>query len=586
MFFSACLYIALAIFGFGLLFKVSSWFRYTINVEAQEITVFQRVYAAIKGIILTIFSSEILTLLRVFFLDVLFQGRILKEDVLRWFMHMCIFGGFILLLLMHALDAFITSTLFPDYSSTLNPFLFLRNLFGAFVILGLAIAAYRRFFQKQHRFVTNVMDHYAMMILAVVMVTGIFLEGSKIVSYTRYQGMVEDYADSDEKEELRALESYWVKSFGVVSPKLKGPFDENLLAQGKELHEMSCAACHSRPQWATMSYGVAKGLQPVAVGLDKINLSTVLWYIHFLSSFIGLAYLPFSRMLHIFTSPLSLLVNAVMDKEKSDLANIATRQIMELDACTHCGICSSRCAVAVSLGEIPNVNILPSEKIASLKAFAAGKKLSKQEFMSIQEGLYLCTNCYRCTAACPVGINLQDLWFDVRETLLQKGYPEFLILSPLSFYRGLKSDDIGDDRYRKPIQMARKAIEDEYKLPEMHNTIINSSHTQNNLKRMLRASVQGNTFSYCFTCTTCSTACPVVHNFEKSKDSLGLVPHQIIRAAIIGIPDLIFSSNMLWYCLGCYECQEHCPQGVRVTDVFYELKNLAIKHVKGKATNT
>jgi heterodisulfide reductase subunit C len=490
-----------------------------------------------------------------------------------------------LLLLMHALESFTTSALFTDYASTLNPFLFLRNLFGAFVIVGLAIAAYRRFFQKQHRFMATIMDHYAMMILAVVMVTGFFLEGSKIVSYTRYQSMVEDYADADEKEELRALESYWVKSFGVVSPHVKGPFDENILAQGKELHEMSCAACHSRPQWASMSYGVAKGLQPIAGGLDKVNFSTVLWYMHFLSCFIALAYLPFSRMLHIFTSPLSLLVNSVMDREKSDPANIATRQIMELDACTHCGMCSSRCSVAVSLGEIPNVNILPSEKIGSLKDFAAGKKLSEQKLMSIQEGLYLCTNCYRCTDVCPVGINLQELWFDVREALLQKGFPEFLVLSPFSFYRALRSDDIADGQYHGPIQIVRKAFEDEYKTPELNNTIINHSHMQKDLKKILRASVQGNTFSYCFTCTTCSTACPVVRNFEKAKNGLGLVPHQIIRAAIIGIPDLIFNANMLWYCLGCYECQEHCPQGVRVTDVFYELKNYAVKHVKEKAPN-
>jgi heterodisulfide reductase subunit C len=584
MFFNVSLYIALAIFGFGLLLKVSSWFRYTISIEASEITVTQRIFAAIKGIILTLFSPKILILLRVFFLDVLFQRKILKESFLRWLMHMCIFGGFMLLLLWHALDAFITSAFFEDYSSTLNPFLFLRNLFGVVVIVGLAIAAYRRFFQKQHRFVTTVMDHYAMIIVAVVMLTGFLLEGSKIVSHTRYQTMVEDYSDSDEEEELRALESYWVKKFGVISPNVKGPFDENMLAQGKELHEMNCAGCHSRPQWALMSYGVAKGFQPIAVTMDKINLSTVLWYIHFLFCFIGLAYLPFSRMFHILTSPLSLLVNAVLDREKSDLANIATGQIMELDACTHCGICSSRCSVAVSLGEIPNVNILPSEKIPSIKAFAAGKKLSEQELKSIQEGLYLCTNCYRCTVACPVGINLQDLWFDVREALLQRGYPEFLILSPFSLYRGLRSADI-EDHYQKPIEIARNSLEEERPSTDSQDDIITLSPVHKALKRTLRASVQGNTFTYCFTCTTCSTACPVVHSFEKSQDGLGLVPHQIIRAAIIGLPDLIFNSNMLWYCLGCYECQEHCPQGVRVTDVFYELKNLAIKHVKEKAPN-
>jgi heterodisulfide reductase subunit C len=44
----------------------------------------------------------------------------------------------------------------------------------------------------------------------------------------------------------------------------------------------------------------------------------------------------------------------------------------------------------------------------------------------------------------------------------------------------------------------------------------------------------------------------------------------------LGLKDLALGSRMLWYCLTCYQCQEHCPQGVKVTDIFYELKNLSV----------
>ena len=37
MFFSISLYIALAVFGLGLVYRVSSWFRYRIGVEAETI---------------------------------------------------------------------------------------------------------------------------------------------------------------------------------------------------------------------------------------------------------------------------------------------------------------------------------------------------------------------------------------------------------------------------------------------------------------------------------------------------------------------------------------------------------------------
>ena len=181
----------------------------------------------------------------------------------------------------------------------------------------------------------------------------------------------------------------------MVSPTTKGPFNKELLEAGKEAFEMSCAECHAREQSAFLSYGLSRIIKPLALGLDSAKIPILLWYIHFLACFIGLAYLPFSKMFHIFTTPLSLLANAVMEKEKSNPANIATRQLLELDACMNCGTCSMQCRVGVVFEEIHNVNILPSEKIPSIKALVAGKKLSDNEIRIMQEGLFLCTNCYQ-----------------------------------------------------------------------------------------------------------------------------------------------------------------------------------------------
>jgi heterodisulfide reductase subunit C len=417
-------------------------------------------------------------------------------------------------------------------------------------------------------------------ILAIIMISGFLLEGTKIVSYTRYQEMVEDWSDVDDEESFKALESYWVEKFGVVSPDLKGPFDAETLALGKELHEMNCEACHSRPQWAFISYGVAKIVSPLAVSLDKADVHTILWSLHFLACFVGLAYLPFSRMFHIIAGPLSLLANAVMDRERSDPANIATRQVMEMDACTHCGTCSLQCSVGVIFEQMQNVNILPSEKMASVKRFTADRIAKEGDIKRIQEGLYLCTNCYKCTLVCPVGINLQDLWFNMRETFIQDGHPEVYTLSTLSFYRGLRKDELDDRDYEKPLQQASQAMAEEYGLFDSQDTPIDLGSLDKSFEKDLRASVQGSSFSFCFTCTTCTSACPVACNYDNPPDALGLTPHQIMRATAMGLPDLIFRSKMLWTCLGCYQCQEACPQGVRVTDILYALKNMAIRRVK------
>jgi Fe-S oxidoreductase/nitrate reductase gamma subunit len=422
MFFTTSLYISLVIFGLGLLYKVSTWFRYKIGREAAAITPAERVTAAIKGIFLTLFSPKILTLLKAFILDGLLQVRILRENPLRWVMHICIYGGFMLLLLMHALDKFITAPLFPDYSATLNPFLFLRNLFFALIIVGLAISVYRRFIRRVSRLRSDAMDRYALIILAVIMVSGVLLEGTKIVSYSSYKSMVEEYSDSDEEQELKALESYWVRHFGVVSPQLKGPFEEDVLEQGQELHEMSCAGCHSQPQWAFVSYSAAKIIKPAALVFDKTGVSTFLWYVHFLACFIGLAYLPFSKFLHIIVSPLSLMTDSVMGSETLNQANVATKQAMELDACTRCKTCGLWCSVAASLDTIDNRDVLPSERIATLQSLAAKKEISHDQILEISSGTYRCTMCGRCTEVCPVGIGVKELWKGMREDLAKDGH--------------------------------------------------------------------------------------------------------------------------------------------------------------------
>jgi heterodisulfide reductase subunit C/nitrate reductase gamma subunit len=575
MVFTAFLYASLIIFAFGLIIRVWTWFSRTIGTSAKNIPASKRVSAAVKGIFGVVFSAKILTLIKVFILDVILQIRILKEDFLRWVMHLLIYAGFMLLLLMHALENFISKPLFTGYYSTVNPFMFLRDLFGFMVIVGIGIAIFRRFILKVPRLKTNVMDHYAIVILAVIMLSGVLLEGVKITSHTEYQAMVEDYAGLEEQDEIEALESYWVQNFGTVSPNVQAPFDEEVLSKGKDLHEASCMDCHSPPQWAFTGYATAKLIKPVALALDRAGTSTILWYIHFLACFMGLAYLPFSKMFHMFATPVSLLANAVMEKDTSDPANIATRQVMELDACMHCGTCSLRCSAAPAFDARGNDYILPSEKMTFLKSLAAGKKLSARKLSAIREGVYLCTNCDRCTVVCPAGINLKELWFTVREDLVQRAYPEPLMLSPFSFYRGLHRENISTQDYARPLTDASRAVAGKFE--QVMDPGMPISFEDRDIVELNRVLSTG-TFSYCFGCQTCTTVCPVVAEYENPMQTLGLLPHQIMNCLGLGLVEMASGPRMLWDCVTCYQCQEHCPQNVEITDIFFELKNLAARN--------
>jgi heterodisulfide reductase subunit C len=472
---------------------------------------------------------------------------------------MCIYGGFVLLLLMHGLDKLVTSALFDDYYPTLNPFMFLRDLFALVVIVGIAIAFCRRILSKRPRPKTIAVDYYALVILSIIMISGILLEGTKIVSHSMYQEMVDEYSGLEGPEELKALEAFWVKEFAVVSPNVKKPFDKNVLIDGEQLHEMSCAGCHSRPQWGFMGYGVAKAVSPIALPLGRANVHTLLWYLHFMACFFGLAYLPFSKFFHMIATPVFLLANAVMEEGESDPVNLATKQAMQFDACTHCGDCTTRCSVAVAFDEIPNPNILPSEKLAAFRFLLSGNGLSQQSLMKIQEGSYICTDCHRCTDVCPVGINLEDLWLNLNKHLAGLGYP-------------------------KPELWAREEIGADFDLKKLKDSTLSLTTVDKRFAGGLTGSTQAGTFTVCFGCQNCTNVCPVVGNYEDPKEVVGLLPHEIMHSLALKQKELALGSKMLWDCVTCYECQEHCPQGVRVTDVLYELKNLALRHLKEKET--
>jgi heterodisulfide reductase subunit C/nitrate reductase gamma subunit len=557
MFFSYTLYLSLIIFCIGLSYRVWTWFKTKIGPESAVFSVSDRATASAKAVIATLFSRRIFALLKVLVLDIILQIRFLREDFLRWLMHMLIFVGFMLLLLMHALDQFITKPLFHNYYSTVNPFMFLRDLFGLMVLAGLAIAVYRRVAIKKLRTITRFKDIYVIFILAVIIISGMVLEGAKITSYNKFTSMEQDYAGLDDEADIQALESYWVQNFGVVSPNVKGPFDEDVLLTGQDLHESNCMDCHSSPQWAFGGWAFANILSPVALTLDQAGGSNILWYIHFLACFLGLAYLPFSKFFHIFSTPIGLMVNEVYDRESAIPANAVTQKAMELDACTRCGTCSLHCSVAPVFSKISNINILPSEKLTAVKALAGNKQLDTKTLHAIQEGSFICTTCNRCTNLCPVGIDLQNLWLSSREDLVAKGFPE-----PQAWSRG-------DGAAKVATIMENVTDHNARHQPGGVSTI-----------KQLNLSDQAHTFSGCMKCMTCTVECPVVANYQNPSEALDLMPHQIMHALGLGLKEMVLGSRMIWDCLGCYLCQEKCPMGVNITDVLYELKNIAYNRLR------
>ncbi len=333
------LYIASAIFFIGLLYRLMAWFFKSVGTGEKDIPVSRKFFTGLEGILQSLFSIKFFSVLKVIIADVLLQIRILtdRKDSLAWIMHIMIFIGFVSLMIFHVFNI-------PENYSTLNPYMFLRNLMGLIGIIGFVMAIVRRSVIKKGTIKTGGADIFTLIILLVIFISGFMLEGLKITSHSDYKRMVEEYGDAEDVKGSIALEAYWVKNYSLVSPNIKEPVSSELLAQGKELNEQSCISCHSMPQSAFLSYAVAQGIKPAALGLDDAGIGKLMLFIHVISCLLGLAYIPFSKMFHVFSTPVSLVVAEVSD-DKQENEKITIRQMIELDGCSHGGACHEDCPV-------------------------------------------------------------------------------------------------------------------------------------------------------------------------------------------------------------------------------------------------
>lgn len=97
---------------------------------------------------------------------------------------------------------------------------------------------------------------------------------------------------------------------------------------------------------------------------------------------------------------------------------------------------------------------------------------------------------------------------------------------------------------------------------------IDMSKLDSGFRSEIQSMPNGDELSACFACSTCTAACPIANQWDYK-------PHQLIRMILLGMREEVLSSKEIWECLTCFQCQERCPQKVRVTDIIFDCKNLA-----------
>ncbi len=74
----------------------------------------------------------------------------------------------------------------------------------------------------------------------------------------------------------------------------------------------------------------------------------------------------------------------------------------------------------------------------------------------------------------------------------------------------------------------------------------------------------------CIQCGTCSGMCPL-------SPFMDYTPRQIIAMIRAGFKGEVLSSYTTWLCASCYSCTVECPKDIKLTDIMYAAKRLAIR---------
>ncbi len=322
--------------------------------------------------------------IRTMVVDVLAHRRFLR-DPFAGIMHLFIFWGFGILLLASALDAI---THYTNQHIIGTPYLWfslISDLGGILALLGIIMAAYRRYILKPERLNSVLDDGIGLALIAAILITGYMIEG------------------------LRQA------------------------ATELSLH----------PDWAGWSPGgfvFAKAFANMSQD-SLLSWHRVLWWFHAaltIGAFVYIA-LVFSKLQHIFVSPLNVFfrslgpigVPAPIDIEDvesemlgvGDIKDFTWKQLLDLDACTNCGRCQDACPAWATGKPLSPRKVVQDLKVHMLEAANNQADQSDNALTLVGEApseaeIWACTTCGACQETCPVYVEHIVKIIDLRRNLV------------------------------------------------------------------------------------------------------------------------------------------------------------------------
>jgi Fe-S oxidoreductase/nitrate reductase gamma subunit len=320
-----------------------------------------------------------------------FGHQRLIKDAYPGLMHLFIFSAFVVEFIGTSLIAlqvdlgrvFLWGDFYLYYSAVLD-------IFGVLGIIGLAMAAERRYIRKVERLTDTPDDGMALLILFVVFFTGFLVEGMR----------------------------------------------------------MGATEVLQHPEWAVWSPGgLAIAKAAAAVGFTEgtfLSWHRFWWWFHMVFIFGFLAYIPYSpKLFHMISATINAffsdlkpkgVLEPIADFEQAEsfgaskIQDFTWKQLLDLDACTACGRCTARCPAYNSgkplspkdvILDLRNyMHTLGSGPAASVDRSDADPQAEMVGGVIRDETLWACTTCGACVQECPVMIEHIDTIVDMRRHLV------------------------------------------------------------------------------------------------------------------------------------------------------------------------
>ncbi len=208
-------------------------------------------------------------------------------------------------------------------------------------------------------------------------------------------------------------------------------------------------------KWAYIGYPLSWLFKDVSHH-DLQVTHQVLWSVHILAFFLFLILVPVTKLRHMFTSPLNMYLHD-RDRPKgamkplpnltetslesfgaNTIEDFTWKQLLDTDACTVCGRCTSVCPahatgkpldpreIVLKVGHVmaathpggPVAPVVGQDPELTVSADSVFERISPEE-------IWACTSCKACDEICPVDIEILDKILDMRRylSLMESNFP-------------------------------------------------------------------------------------------------------------------------------------------------------------------